>query len=260
MSGNQRFGMQDSALERIADYKPTSVGLSNGTIPAGGSCTLSVSVTGTTTGAKNNTAGAVSSNQGGTGAASNTATLTVSSPSLAFVPSSVSFGTVTLWGGTSQILTITNNTTLTVKFSKIALGSLENVTSKDLTYDGGCMSSLAPGKSCQIKLSLWPSMVGAVSAVLTLTDSASDSPQKVAITATVIAPKANVSPSSLSFGSETENDESAAKTVTLSNPGIGPLTISGVTITGSGAADFLVTSTLVAVRSRPAAVAVARSA
>jgi len=57
------------------------------------------------------------------------------------------------------------------------------------------------------------------SAVLTLTDSASDSPQKVAITATVIAPKANVSPSSLSFGSETENDESAAKTVTLSDPG-----------------------------------------
>jgi len=160
---------------------------------------------------------------------------------LGFVPPSIAFGTVTLWGGTSQFLNITNNTSATVNFSKISLGSLVNVTNQDLTYDGGCMNPLKPGKSCKITLSLWPSKVGNASAVLTLQDAASASPQKVGITATVIAPKANVSPSSLSFGTETVGDETTAKTVTLSNPGIGALTISGVTITGQNSADFVVT-------------------
>ncbi len=190
---------------------------------------------------------------GWTGAAtssSNPVIVTMSGPesvtanfasALGFVPPSIAFGTVTLWGGTSQYLTVTNNTAATVNFSKISLGSLVNVTNQDLTYDGGCMNPLPAGKSCKITLSLWPSKVGNASAVLTLTDTASGSPQKVGITATVIAPKANVSPSSLSFGTETVGDETTAKKVTLSNPGIGALTISGLTITGPNSADFLVT-------------------
>ena len=126
-----------------------------------------------------------------------------------------------------------------MKFSKISLGSLQNVTAKDLTYDGGCMSPLAPGKTCNITLSLWPSNVGAVSAILTLKDDAAGSPQMVAITATVIAPKANVSPSSLGFGNQTVNTTSAAKVITLSNSGWG-FEHRGVAIIGENSADFLV--------------------
>ena len=44
-----------------------SVGLANGGLPAGGSCTITVSVTGTTAGAKNNTTSAVTSTEGGAG-------------------------------------------------------------------------------------------------------------------------------------------------------------------------------------------------
>ena len=53
------------------------ISLSDGSIAAGQSCAISVDVTATSGGAKDNTAGAVSSTNGGTGAASNTATLTV---------------------------------------------------------------------------------------------------------------------------------------------------------------------------------------
>src|SRR5205807_5561555 len=53
-----------------------SVSLSAGTLAAGASCTISVDVTGTTAGAKSNTTGAISSTEGGTGTASNTASLT----------------------------------------------------------------------------------------------------------------------------------------------------------------------------------------
>ena len=54
-----------------------SLGLSGGTVSASGSCTLSVSVTGIASGVQNNTTGAISSTNGGTGSTSNTATLTV---------------------------------------------------------------------------------------------------------------------------------------------------------------------------------------
>jgi uncharacterized repeat protein (TIGR02543 family) len=107
---------------------------------------------------------------------------------LTFTPPSVSFGTVSLSGGSSQILTVTNNGTTAVKFTKIALGSLQGATSQDLTYDGGCTSSLAAGKSCKITLSLWPSQTGPVSAILSLQDNAAGSPQQVSVNATVTAP------------------------------------------------------------------------
>ena len=54
-----------------------TISLSGGMIAAGGSCTFSVDVTGTTPGTKSNTTGPVTSAESGTGATSNTATLTV---------------------------------------------------------------------------------------------------------------------------------------------------------------------------------------
>ena len=83
-----------------------AISLSGGSIPAGLSCTISVDVTATSGGGKDNTTGAVSSTNGGTGATSNTATLTVTGPptiSKAFSPTSIGIG------GTSTLsLTITN--------------------------------------------------------------------------------------------------------------------------------------------------------
>jgi uncharacterized repeat protein (TIGR02543 family) len=107
---------------------------------------------------------------------------------LTFAPPSVSFGTLSVSGGSSQFLTVTNGGTTAVKFTKIWLSSLQGATSEDLTYDGGCTSSLAAGKSCKITLSLWPSQVGAVSAILNLQDNAAGSPQQISVTATVTSP------------------------------------------------------------------------
>jgi len=83
-----------------------AISLSGGSIPAGLTCNISVDVTATSGGAKDNTTGAVSSTNGGTGATSNTATLTVAGPptiSKAFSPTSIAVG------GTSTLsLTIAN--------------------------------------------------------------------------------------------------------------------------------------------------------
>jgi hypothetical protein len=67
----------------------TSVSLSGGTVPAGfgGTCTISVDVTGVTTGMKANVSGAVSADQGGTGNTAN-ASLTVLEPTATATPTS----------------------------------------------------------------------------------------------------------------------------------------------------------------------------
>jgi uncharacterized repeat protein (TIGR01451 family) len=56
----------------------SGVSLNGGTVPAGGSCTISVNVTPKTPGLKSNTTGSISSTNGGIGAPSNTATITTS--------------------------------------------------------------------------------------------------------------------------------------------------------------------------------------
>lgn len=59
----------------------------------------------------------------------------------------------------------------------------------------------------------------------------------------VIAPNANADPTSLSFASQAMNTTSTEQTVTLSNPGVGSLTINGIALGGPNSTDFLVQST-----------------
>ena len=86
----------------------TTISLTGGTVasPGGTTCTLAVDVTGTAAGTVTNTTGAVSSTNGGPGAVSNTATLTVMAPptiSKAFTASSIALN-----GTTTLTFTITN--------------------------------------------------------------------------------------------------------------------------------------------------------
>jgi len=83
-----------------------SVSLAAGTLAAASTCTISINVTGTTAGTKNNTTGAITSTEGGPGSPSNTATVVVLAPpaiAKAFSPTSIALN-----GSSSLTLTITN--------------------------------------------------------------------------------------------------------------------------------------------------------
>ena len=58
-----------------------------------------------------------------------------------------------------------------------------------------------------------------------------------------LAPAVSLSPTSLSFGSQNVGTTSAAQTVTLTNTGTAPLTISGIAMNGANASDFAQTNT-----------------
>src|SRR4029077_13906694 len=92
----------------------STISLASGTLAASGTCTINVDVKGATSGTKNNITGAITSTNGGTGVASNTATLTVASPPT--ISKAFGVSTVQVNGTTSLTFTIGNpasNVTLT---------------------------------------------------------------------------------------------------------------------------------------------------
>lgn len=93
----------------------TSLVFSNGSITGDGTCTITVDVIGTAIGEKDNITGQVTSTEGGTGATSNTATLTVINPSLGLNKSISAGDPYDVVGGTisyNYILMNTGNVTL----------------------------------------------------------------------------------------------------------------------------------------------------
>ena len=117
---------------------PGTISLSGGTIAASGSCTFGVTVTGATAGVWNNTTGAVTSNEGGTGTTSNTATITVVAPPT--IGKVFGAGSIPLNGTTSLGFLIQNlNTTTTltgIGFSDTLPSGL--VISNPSGLSGGC--------------------------------------------------------------------------------------------------------------------------
>ncbi len=83
-----------------------SISLSGGSVAHNTSCTLSVDVKGTVEGDANNTTGAISSTEGGTGTTSNTATLKVVAPPT--ISKAFGAANITLNGTTTVTFTITN--------------------------------------------------------------------------------------------------------------------------------------------------------
>ncbi len=87
-----------------------SVGLAGGGLPANGACTLTVNVTGTTGGTKNNTTGAVTSTEGGTGGTASASLQVIAPPTIAKAFGAAS---IVVNGTTALTFTLTNPNTAT---------------------------------------------------------------------------------------------------------------------------------------------------
>jgi len=155
-------------------------------------------------------------------------------------PTPLNFGTLGV-GSTSAVkkVTLTNVGTTSLTISSIAVTGAEAADFPETTTT--CASSLAAAKSCTVSLTFKPTTTGARSANLTVTDSASGSPQQVPLSGT--GTTAELTPTSLSFGSVTVGTISAAKTVTLKNVGTSTIMISSIAFAGTEAGDFGETNT-----------------
>jgi hypothetical protein len=88
-----------------------------------------------------------------------------------------------------------------------------------------CGASINAGASCTVRVNFTPSIAGALTGSLAISDSAPDSPQTVALSGAGNLPL-SITPATLSFGTVTVGDTTLAKTVTLTNNESGTLSFS----------------------------------
>jgi len=107
-----------------------------------------------------------------------------------------------------------------------------------------CPATLPSNTSCSVSVTFSPQATGLRQAYLNFSDNAANTTdQSVALTGTDdTAPGIAVTPAPLSFGTVNAGSAPPVNTVTVRNTGAGTLIISGVTVTGTAAADFTIVS------------------
>jgi hypothetical protein len=185
-------------------------------------CTIAVTFTPTAIGPRSGSL-SVADNAGnspqGVSLSGTGAVLTVS-----LSPSSLTFAPLDV-GMTSQALTVSlvNTGSDTVTLYGIA-------TTGDFTQASNCPTLIAAGTGCLISVTFSPTADGTRTGALSVTDSASGSPQTVSLSGTGLVPVASVSPTSLTFGPQDLGTTSPPQIVTLTNTGDGPLVLHGMWI------------------------------
>ncbi len=151
-------------------------------------------------------------------------------PQLSIVPSSVSFGNVTVGVTNSQTMTIQNPGSANLTVTQATL------TGTSYTMSGLTLPlSIAPGGSAAFNVAFDPAAANNYPGSVTLVSNAPTSPSSVALSGTGLAQilKLSASPASLSFGSLTTGT-SASQSLTLTNTGNSTVSISQVTASGTG--------------------------
>ena len=131
-----------------------------------------------------------------------------------------------------------------VKLSNYGTNALDIssiVASGDFRRKDDCGSSLPPGGSCTIDVTFSPTRDGHRTGMVTITDNAPDSPQKVSLKG--VGTVVKLDPASLDFGTVTVGQKSSPQNTTLTNVGKTRLHITSITITGTDSGDFFIQQT-----------------
>lgn len=160
-------------------------------------------------------------------------------PAIALDASALDFGTQTV--GTpsaSRTVTVSNSGAAT-----LTLGALttSGTAAADFGRSGTCAAAvaLAPAASCSVVFTFTPAAVGSRSATLSIASDAGNGSAVLSLAgsgAAVPTPSLTLQPGALDFGNQTVGTSAAARSVTLSNGGSGPLAIAGI----AASADFTV--------------------
>ena len=170
----------------------------------------------------------------------------VTGPGAVLFPASASPFSATSGGSsTAQVFSLTNNGTQTLTINSI---SLTGANAAVFSQVNTCSSTLAANASCNISVTFSPQATGTFAAALQVTDSASSSPQTIALTGTGVAPTPTValSPNPLVFSGSTPVGTTVGPSpITVTNEGTGPLQITAVSLGGPSPNDFSQTNNCV---------------
>jgi hypothetical protein len=131
---------------------------------------------------------------------------------------------------------LTNTSTVSVTISAIAIAGTNPTSFLQLN---SCGATLAANASCLIYVAFKPASAAALKGTLTVTDTATGSPQSVVLAGTgTAAPSVKLSATALAFGTVKSGSTSAAQAVTLTNSGTATLTLMSITLTGTNPTAF----------------------
>jgi len=160
----------------------------------------------------------------------------VNGPTVRLNPSVLTFGNQPV-GTTSseQTVTLSNTGNATLTITKIAF---TGTNPRQFAQNNTCGASLSAGGSCTISVTFAPTVAFSPSASLTVTGNAANTPQSVSLTGTGTGPTASLSPASIAFGNQAVGTTSSAQTVTLTNKGNLPLSITSIGLGGKNPHQF----------------------
>lgn len=213
----------------IKDYSQTNnCGKS---LAAGASCTITVTFTPS---AKGTRTANVSVTDNATGSPQTVSlTGTGIAPFVKLTPSSLTFAG-------QQVGTTSASQSVTLKNTGNATLTINSITANgDFAQTNTCGSTLAISASCTLSVTFTPTASGTRTGSVSISDNAIGSPQAVTLTGTGLAPVVTLSPTALTFISQTVGTTSSPQTVTLTNTGNSSLTITSIAATG----DYAQTNT-----------------
>jgi hypothetical protein len=202
-------------------------------VASGGSCVINVTFTPSASGARTATLNVTddAGNSPQTVSISGTGQVPVT-----LSTTSLSFGTVLIGSkATAAPVTLTNNQS--VSLTNISI----SVAGAGFSQVNTCGTGIGPGAKCTITVTFTPKTSGAVTGAVTITDSASNSPQSISLKGTGIFP-VTLTPTTLAFGNQKVGTTSAPKMVTVANNQKVVLTINSITIGGANGSDFAQTA------------------
>ena len=161
--------------------------------------------------------------------------VTVTPAALTFATTQVGFSTA------AQTVTLKNTGAATLTLGAIAVQGLN---SSSYTISSNiCGSALVAAASCTFNVAFAPALAGALTGTIAITDNGTASPQTVALHGTGTAPKATLTPTTLTFANTAVGSTSAAQTVTLKNTGTASLAITSIAVGGTNVSPFIIPST-----------------
>jgi hypothetical protein len=137
-------------------------------------------------------------------------------------------------------VTVTNTGSASLPISSITLST---PSPNPFSQTNTCGSSLAAGAHCSISVVFTPLLSGSTASTLSINAGGGAGTQTVALSGTGIVPTYTVLPASLAFGSQMMNVASAPMSVTVSNTGTLPLSISSIATSAASPNPFSQTNT-----------------
>jgi hypothetical protein len=204
-----------------------------GNVPAGASCSINVTFAPPATGSRTGSVTITNNLSTSPLTVALTGTGIPTAPIVSLSATSVGFANQTLGtASAAQTVTLRNTGNATLSIQAVALAG-DNSGDFAIINGSTCRNgtTVPPNSSCVIQLTFTPTALGILGATVGITDNAADSPEMINLTGTGASPPlVSVTPSNLTFPAQFVGTSGLPQSVTLTNNGNSPLSITSITV------------------------------